>query len=256
MKIVANWKRSLASLLLVGTATMALSPLAHHALAQDPTALPVLPDMVQPAAEQPATTPAPAQQGINLDAPPSPATPSVVEKQLSHEGAKKQASDQIDEVLKNLQSDSTSASLEDMNQARAALAKLDLLVSIEQKMSDLDEVRRKRGELASFSDMIPASAIGGHGGNSGGDFGFAPPPAPVASYDVSRIVGTDGNYSAVVSVGGGRMLNVRVGDNLPDGSEVRAITASGVRIKTSGGKEKTLRVSASAMPATLMKGQP
>jgi type IV pilus biogenesis protein PilP len=275
MKIVMTNNKVPAMLL--AAAVFAFSP-ALQAAEPDLMATPVLPDVAAPAmpsapveptvtSVESAPSTAPNEKGSLLSpvAEPSaiPPLPLPVPQGVAvtvppaKEAPKKDANEQIEGIIKKLQDGTSGASLEDMNQARAALAKLDLLVSIETKMNDLDKVRASRGGIG-MSSMIPASALGMRGSQQGDEstpsFGSRQPVR--ASYDVSRIVGTDGSYTAVINVGAGRMNTVRVGDQLPDGSEVRSITASGVKVKSTNGRERTLRVSASSMPATTNSGRP
>lgn len=177
------------------------------------------------------------------------------------EDAEHKIPEQVENIVKKLkESNNVDMSLEDMNQARAALARLELLVDIEQKLTDLEEVRRKRDEASGMIPLLPAQAVGG----------IPMPAAPVAqpvsmpmqqlppppsSYDVVRIVGTDSDFTALVGLGEGRTTMVQVGDVLPDGSQVSAITRGGVKIKQTSGKDKILRVSTGASGAA-DKGKP
>ena len=161
---------------------------------------------------------------------------------------------QVKDVVKKLQDAKVDLSLEDMNQARAALARLDLLLELEQKMGDLDKVRAKRAG-ADMADEVSAMLPRGvaHMPSRGGVMPVdmsAPVVTPVVmrapvagSYTVQRINGIDGSYMAVLSGAGDDKTNVRVGDKLPDGSTVTEITAHTVQLRGPNDKtERTLRV--------------
>ncbi|MBI1273824.1 MAG: type IV pilus biogenesis protein PilP [Alphaproteobacteria bacterium] len=269
MKIASKYTRFAAASVVVpamaGLAFLVLAattPIAAQDTAEAIDGGPVLPDFTlpppeidEPALPSPETVQAPVVAPVA--APDKPASPK--KKAASGGALPNLSTEPVHDVLEKLSSDPESdATIEDMNQARAALARLELMVDIEQKLSDLDEVRRKRGE-GGMGAMIPSSALGmpGNGGDMGG-IGMGMPmqqQQPVfTSYEVSRIVGTEGTYSAVVNVGNGRMISVRPGDQLPDGSTVRAITSGGVNITSAKGKEKTIRVNSVGLPATVMQG--
>jgi type IV pilus biogenesis protein PilP len=128
------------------------------------------------------------------------------------------------------------------------------MIEIEKKLGELEKVRNERAQekssksASNLAAAIPASAL-------------TPPPAPAASasassltsafrvaeprpraastLEVSRIVGSQGRYSATV-MEGGAARNVSVGDKV-GGATVRAITAQAVTVDD-GGETRTLRV--------------
>lgn len=86
----------------------------------------------------------------------------------------------------------------------------------------------------------------------GGEFGPSSPAAqssvlsaPAAATPVWRVFGiasdADGHYTAVMS-GGGEVLLLSVGDDLPDGSTVAEIDAGGVVLTRVGGEPLVLRL--------------
>ncbi len=153
--------------------------------------------------------------------------------------------DKVSESVKNVvhQLGSTeSVSLEDLNSARQAVAKLEVLIDIEKRLAELDKIRNSSGEK-SIASAIPASAL-------------TPPPAfalpaamprmpsseppvfnPPVRGDVSRISGADGHYTATV-----QGKSVRIGDVLSDGSTVISISAKQVETKSKDGSVHELKV--------------
>lgn len=157
---------------------------------------------------------------------------------------------QVQAVADKLRGAKVDLSLEDMNQARAALARLDLLLELEQKMHDLQEARQKHSSAsgADISGYLPPQVAA---------MGKRPPPpvpavlteteaptpAPTPSkrskpkpapsqYEVQRVMGINGSYSAVLkSVADIKTKTVKVGDVLSDGSEVAAISPTAVTLR-------------------------
>lgn len=169
---------------------------------------------------------------------------------------------QVTAVVEKLRGAKVDLSLEDMNQARAALARLDLLLELEQKMHDLQQARTKNdaGSMsADISGMLPTQvAAMGRRGNmpvlpvtpvAAAD--LAPVMKPVMKptalppqYEIQRINGINGEYSAVVrSRLDSKTSTVRVGDTLSDGTEVLAITPSSIKLRDPGeGKVSTVKI--------------
>ncbi|MDR3450759.1 MAG: hypothetical protein P4M15_13620 [Alphaproteobacteria bacterium] len=145
------------------------------------------------------------------------------------------ATDNANGVVKHLDS-SEAVTLDDLNTARQAVARIDAMIEIEKHLAELDKLR---GGGRSLASAIPASAL-------------TPPPAPVAQvkipseppapkhvtpppaqYEVSRISGSDGNYSAILKNGAEAHI-VKVGDTLASGGVVRWISPSSVLIEQNG----------------------
>lgn len=169
--------------------------------------------------------------------------------------ASKKIPGQVTDIVKKLQDAKVDLSLEDMNQARGALARLDLLLELEQKMGDLDKVRAKRTAAESMAEEVSAllprgvARMPGRANAVPGDAAPVVTPAvlrvqPVAGgYTVQRINGVDGNYTAMLSDANDEKTSVHVGDKLSDGSTVTGITASTVQLRGPNAKtDHTLRV--------------
>lgn len=165
---------------------------------------------------------------------------------------------QVQAVADKLRGAKVDLSLEDMNQARAALARLDLLLELEQKMHDLQEARQKHSG-ASGADIsgylppqvaamgkrppppVPAVLTEAETPTPAPTRRSKPKPAP-SQYEVQRVMGINGSYSAVLkSVADIKTKTVKVGDVLNDGSEVSGITAKGVTLRDPDtGKTETI----------------
>ena len=157
--------------------------------------------------------------------------------------------DSIKTVVKQMGAND-SINLEDMNSARQAVAKLEVLIDIEKHLAELDKIRNpKEGGEKSIASAIPASALApppmfasmSRGSvTSGNASNFAQPMPSMGgggSSSVSRISGADGHYSAVV---GGK--TGRVGDSLGDGTSVIAISAKEVSTKAKDGAVLHMKV--------------
>lgn len=172
-----------------------------------------------------AVTPAPDKDGKNS-------------KSLG--SAEDKVKDSVKDIAKRLGNTDT-VTLDDLNSARQAVAKIEALIDIEKHLNELDKLRSERegGSHSSMMGAIPASALNPYGA------GQMPPPLPIpvsafpasainpmasfSSIDVSRIIGSNGHFSAVVKTGDGQSKTVSVGDRV-DGATVTAITASGVEL--------------------------
>ncbi|MDD3288749.1 MAG: hypothetical protein PHX43_07090, partial [Alphaproteobacteria bacterium] len=152
--------------------------------------------------------------------------------------------DSIKGVVKRLGVNSSDVNLDDLNSAREAIAKLDILIDIEKRLTDLSKIRQERDEKSSITPIsasslfpksvsepqlqrplpVPAAPVVASS---------APAPAPIPaisahtpSSDVSieRISGAGGTYSAVIKVNEGKARIIREGDKISDGSIVRSIS--------------------------------
>jgi len=150
--------------------------------------------------------------------------------------------DSVKEVIKRLDNANT-ITLEDLNSARQAVARIDALIDIEKHIAELEKIREDREGSSksskSLAAAIPASAI-------------APPPfmppfpsasrnepaaMPIVSMappEVTRISGSNGRYFAILKTSDGQSKNVSVGDHLLTGGTVEKITASEVVIDQNG----------------------
>lgn len=169
----------------------------------------------------------------------------------------------VKEVVKKLNTDSDSVTLENLNEAREAVVKLDVLIDIEKRLNDLAKLRRAREEdESSVADAIPASALGLSAATQAP---VLPPPitapalpvatmaptpvAPVHSsspqisdLEVMQITGASGRFAAQIKEAGGSTRIVHVGDKLSDGSKVSAISISGVSVTTGSKSRKTFAI--------------
>lgn len=163
-------------------------------------------------------------------------------------------------------------SLEDVTKAQDSLARLQLLLEIEEKLLQIEKVRNDRKKEASgggIAGMIPAATLQ-----------MAPPPvvdqmpAPssrgavkryrpsddevdepeMKAYKVDQITGVEGRYQALMSSEGGKVIPVRAGDKLPDGTMVRSVTLQGVMVKH-GRKTELLSVQTSSRLITGVRSQ-
>jgi len=151
--------------------------------------------------------------------------------------------DSVKDVVNHLGNGTENITLDDLNSAREAIAKLDALIDIEKRLADLEKLRRER-EGQSLAGAIPASALN-LPNRSGPPMSMPPmPPMPMAmsgaGIEVVRIEGTEGHYMALVK-SGGETTAAHVGDHLADGSIVSDITAQGVEIKQNKG-ERMVRI--------------
>jgi type IV pilus biogenesis protein PilP len=138
--------------------------------------------------------------------------------------------DSVKTVVKQLTVTTKDMTLNDLNAAREAVAKLDALLDIEKRLTDLEKIRKEREGGRSFAEAIPASALMPPGGAGAMPRQTNAMPMPPSSPDVERIEGTNGHYAAVVKSGTASKI-VHVGDRLDDGSTVLAITADGMELE-------------------------
>jgi len=153
--------------------------------------------------------------------------------------------DAVKNVVKRLNNATEGTTLEDLNAAREAIAKLDVLIDIEKRLNDLSTIRKER-DKDSFVPALSASSLGLR--NSlppplpAATASAAPyvPPAPMvmpaANIEVHRVMGVAGRYMATIKIDGNDKI-VREGDKLSDGSVVHSISAQGVTVV----KDKTKR---------------
>jgi len=150
----------------------------------------------------------------------------------------------ITAVLDRLKQDTTPLSISDMSSAQDALARLNLMNEIEQKLSQIEETRAKRlgvagmagldagggGSLAPQQVLNQASGFGGGGATSRHHSS--------SNAQILAISGASGRYSATIDWNGREMI-VKPGSFLPDGSKVIKVGADEV-ITASHGKNTTL----------------
>jgi type IV pilus biogenesis protein PilP len=142
--------------------------------------------------------------------------------------------------------------LDDMIRAQDAINRLDLLLEIEKRQTEIKKLRDERDKPKIpplLSGAIPVSALNLPPRAS------TPMPPPSSSsassaksksdsYAVRRIVGTEGRYMATIDTGGDT-VSVHTGDTLPDESKVTSISLTSVVLKGKG-KSKTLTIPSDA----------
>jgi len=156
-------------------------------------------------------------------------------------------SDSVKNVVKQFGS-TDNVNLEDLNTARQAIAKLEVLIDIEKRLAELEKIRSEHGGAKSLAAAIPATALAPppmfsaqsfpkasmSGNGEGGD--ALPPPVRHVE-EVSRVTGVNGHYTANI-----QGKTVYVGDKLSDGSTVTSITARDVELKKKDGTITRLKV--------------
>lgn len=202
-------------------------------------------------APTPALAPEPAAPPAMAASSPSPSAAPVIPSGSSNRSKnlsamEEKVSDSVKNVVKQLSS-IDNVNLDDLNTARQAVVKLEVLIDIEKHLAELDKIHSERGGgEKSLAAAIPASALGMPAAmelpkipvRSSHMMGESSAPAPVmARPDVSRISGADGHYTAVI---GGKSL--RTGDNLSDGSTIVGISAKEVTTKSKDGTVRQLKV--------------
>lgn len=197
----------------------------------------------QPALPAPALEPPPVISASAVDAP----------ADVKKASAEDKVSDGAKTLIKKLDTLSDMTSLDDLNKARQAVARIEAMIDIEKKLGELERVRNDRAQeksgknASNLAAAIPASALTPPPAPTSSATSLTsafrvsePKPRPVASsLDVSRIVGSQGRYSATI-MEGGVPRNVSVGDKV-GGATVRSITAQAVTVDD-GGETRTLRV--------------
>lgn len=234
-KIFSVSATALGLVLLIGSAQAADAPVAPAM-----TATPDAPATAPAATATPAAMPA-------LPAPASSSNPNNRAKNIS--ALEDKVSDSVKGVVKQL-STIDSVNLDDLNTARQAVVKLELLIDIEKHLAELDKLHNERSGEKAIAAAIPASALSipassmelpkpavSHPSTHPHSPDFSmPPPAPVRP-DVSNISGVDGHYSATI-----QGKTVRIGDNIADGSTVTGISPKEVTVKSKDGSVHQLKV--------------
>lgn len=143
-------------------------------------------------------------------------------------------------------SSTDNVNLEDLNTAHQAIAKLEVLIEIEKRLAELDKIKSERSGEKNLASSIPASALTPPPPPAAP--AFSPPPSapPMESFspppfkshvDVSRVIGADGHYAAVI-----QDKTMYVGDTLPDGSVIVSISSRAVETKLKDGSMHQMRV--------------
>lgn len=185
--------------------------------------------------------------------------------------------DAVSEAVGRLNASTQDITLEDLNAAREAVVKLDVLIDIEKRLNDLAKLRQERQDkaamqVAPIAAAIPASALAEPApvassssapditipsemmpspsfstaslfakGDLGSEENVHTAPIGISSaIEVSRITGAAGSYMALVR-DGQRTRSVRPGDKLADGTQIVAISREGLTLSKDKEK-KTLQV--------------
>jgi type IV pilus biogenesis protein PilP len=233
-------------------------PSFHAAAATPVAAMPGMsapPVMTAPAMASPAALPATGPLDM-MDVPKPAAADGKNDKGFS--AVQSKVPDSVKEVMKRLDNNNI-VTLDDLNSARQAVARIEALIDIEKHISELEKIRSDREDggssksSKSLASAIPASAIappplfptGGMagGGNSASrnEANMAAMPAPAAVTDVSRIVGSNGHYSATIKTSDGQSKTYSTGDHLMSGGTIEKITSSEVVI-SQGTTKRVLHV--------------
>jgi hypothetical protein len=222
---------------------------AHAANAAPDTSVPMLGNPAEAAVASatpaspaiPAPPAAPAIANTVVPAPPVLASASIGGRDKNLLAMEDKVTDSVKNVIKQFGT-VDNVNLDDMNMARQAVAKLDVLIDIEKHLAELDRIHAERSGEKSLASVIPASALSAPGhkmqSSTSAEADLPVMAAPVVGRgEVALIAGTDGHYSAIV-----QGKTVHVGDTLPDGSSVIAITAKQVEVKQKGGTVRWLKV--------------
>jgi len=177
-----------------------------------------------------------------------------IEKTVSVMGDK--AIESAQSAVKMLEKSGTTMTFDDLNAAKQALVRIETMIDIERRMAELNKLRGSVSARGSYplASAIPASVLAPISPVDEMDIEPVKPVkrrasvskvskpdyVPASSFDISRIYGSAGKYTAVISSGGDDK-HVRVGDKLSDGSVVKAITSSSVVVDGNDGST-TLRI--------------
>ena len=191
------------------------------------------PSIQSPAMTSPIDMPPAAAAAAPL---PVPATPATAQASTGLKSAETDAPEGVKNVIKRLDSSADDVTVEDLNGARQAIAKVEVLIELEKKLAELQKARSERDGGRSMAGAIPASALGGPGGAVPQGGSVVPLDAAPASLDIQRIVGGAGHYRVLTKSYDGSIKSLEVGDKMADGSFISSITATGVTLDNKGDK--------------------
>lgn len=198
------------------------------------------------AAAAPATLPVPAMPASLTGNDDSGKAEADISKTMN--GAEDRAAKEARDVVKQLDSDSDTTTLQDINTARQAVARLQAMIAVEKELADFEKIRNDRaGGSHNFAAAIPASALA----PAAGQFAQSAPAAkpqgaaqPVvhasSGATLERITGVDGNYVAAIKIAGDTKT-ARLGDRIAGLGTVRAISPSSVQLED-GGSMRSLHI--------------
>ena len=185
----------------------------------------------EPTSVRPVANAAPGAANTPLPIPMPPRPADKIGGTLS--SAENSVPDSVKSVIKHLDSSVEDVTIEDLNGARQAIAKVEVLIELEKKLGELQKARTDRDGRSGLAGAIPASAL-----NGGGQIGLDAMPATL---DIVRIVGNTGHYKAMVRSMDGMAKTMEVGDRMSDGSTITAITSTGVTLNN-GGTVRLVRI--------------
>ncbi|MFY9288926.1 MAG: hypothetical protein WAO98_10545 [Alphaproteobacteria bacterium] len=245
-------------IVLIGMGSLACSQAVYAAAATVPTSetddvAAALVDSAPPdappslpanAATTPAQAAAPVISNVTAEVPPSlsPPPPAGAKAEKPGKGlehAENKIADTARDAIKQLSSSDT-VTLDDLNTARQAIAKIDALIEIEKRLAELEKVRGgDRGR--SLASSIPASALAPPvpslpvpalpvPSQSSQVFNQIPTMPSLSPVEISRITGNAGRYTAYVKGVDGQFKPVKVGDAVPGAGKVLAITPNGISL--------------------------
>jgi type IV pilus biogenesis protein PilP len=198
------------------------------------------PKISAPALGEP--TPGSVAKSIEPPSPPKTIVPELKEVEKGKgtlSETEEKVSDSVRDVVRHLGT-AENITIDDLNSARQVVARIEALIDVEKHMAELEKLRSEREGVKSLASAIPASAL-----RAPTQY-VAPPvsPPPVTNAavnvmpnfepEVSRIVGSDGHYTAMIKMPDGQTKQIKVGDRLSNGSKVLAIGASGIEVDQNG----------------------
>lgn len=184
-----------------------------------------------------ADIPPPASPATSAPDPAGPAAAKNPAAGLS--AAENSIPDSVKDVLKRLDKPAEDVTLDDLNSARQAVAKVEILIELEKHLAELDKIRHER-EKDTLAPMIPASAL--QAPSVASSPMQMPIPMVLPREEVTQIAGGSGRYSATIKTGGEEGKTFHVGDHLPDGSFVMDIKPTEVVLQEHNGSTRTLHV--------------
>jgi hypothetical protein len=198
---------------------------------------------VAPTAAPAAVTGTPAAAPAPMPVPTPPAVDSANDdKGTTLEDEESNVPKSVNAVIKHLNKESENITLNDLNSARQAIAKIETLIELEKKLGELEKVQKERESKSAAavpaSMLMPAAVASPPVDTTR----FAPPPVSMmGDIDIDRIVGGAGEYKAVVKTADGSSKTMAIGDTLPDGGVVSKISGSGMEIMH-GDTKQTIHV--------------
>jgi type IV pilus biogenesis protein PilP len=187
---------------------------------------------------------------------PDPSKPVGADMNKSTASMEDKITENAKTLVKRLDKSADAMTLEDLNEARQTVTRIEAMIDIEKHLSELDKIRKERngeGSGSSLASAIPASALAPAphmftqpfppmGMSSSDEQPVFRKPAPsTANIEISRISGSEGRYSAMLKLSNGDLKTVRSGDQVAPDVTVQAIASSSV-VLDENGKTRTLHI--------------